>query len=70
MLGQKPTLSAVNKIASSAVVLRFMVLFMKSPESLIYDQPFCIIGFKLWSRKSEHFSVGLTQLEISVLPGT
>ena len=43
---------------------------MKSPESLIYDQPFYIIGFNWWSRNYEHFSVGLPQLEITDLPGT
>ena len=46
MLGYNPTTSAVSKIALSGIVLRFLVLFMKSPESLIYDQPFCMIGFK------------------------
>ena len=61
--------SAVNEMALSGIVLRFLVLFMKLPESLIYYQPFCIIGFKRWSRNSEHFSVGLPQLELTGLSG-
>ena len=69
VLGYDPTTSAVNEMALSGIVLRFLVLFMKLPESLIYYQPFCIIGFKIWSRNSEHFSVGLPQLEITGLSG-
>ena len=46
MLGYNPITSAVTKISLSGVVLTFLVFFMKSPESLIYDQPFCMIGFK------------------------
>ena len=38
MLGHNPTASVVSKIALSGILLRFLVLFMKSPESLIYDQ--------------------------------
>ena len=45
-------------------------MFMKPSESLIYDQPFCMIDFKWWSRNSEDFYVGLPQLEIASLPGT
>ena len=46
MLGYYPTTSPVTKIALSGIMLRFLVLFIKSLESLIYDQPFGMIGFK------------------------
>ena len=61
MLQYNSTWPTVTKIALSGIVPRFLVLLMKSPESLIYDQPFCMIGFKLCSKNSEHFSVGLPQ---------
>ena len=46
MLAYNPTTSAVTKIALSGMVLNFLGFFIKSLESLINDQPFCIIGFK------------------------
>ena len=70
MLEYNPTTSAVTKIAMSGIMLRFLVMFMKPSECLIYDQPFCMIDFKWWSRNSEDFYVGLPQLEIASLPGT
>ena len=70
ILGYNPTTSTVTKIALSGIVLVFLVLFMKSPGSLNYDQPFCMIGFKWWLRNSENFSLGLSQLEITGLPRT
>ena len=37
MLSYNPTTPAASKIAFSGMVLRFLVFFMKSPASLIYD---------------------------------
>ena len=37
--------SAVTRIELLGIFFKFLVLLMKSFESLIYDYPFCVIGF-------------------------
>ena len=46
MLGYKSTTSAMTKIVFSGIEPKFHVFFIKSPESLMYNHPFCIKGFK------------------------
>ena len=46
MLGYNSTTSTVNKIALSSMVLRLLVLFVKSAEPLIDNQSICMIGLK------------------------
>ena len=48
----------------------FLILLLKSLESLIYEVPFCIILFRWKSINSEAFSVGAPQLDIIGLPET
>ena len=42
----------------------------KSPESLIYDQAFCMTGLSWQSRNCDTFSVGVPPLEMTDLPDT
>ena len=63
-------MSAVTKIELLGKFFKFLILSMKSFESLIYDHPFCITGFQWKSTNPEVFSEGIPQLEITGLPGT
>ena len=48
---------------------KFPNLFEKSPESLIYDQHFCINGLGWCLRNSDTFPIGASQLEMTGLQG-
>ena len=50
---------------NTGIFFNFSILLMKSFESLIYDHPFCIIGFRMKIYKFIRFSVVVTQLEIT-----
>ena len=70
VLGYRATTSDVTKIAPSGTLCKSFTLFIKSPESLIYDLPFYITGFRWWYKNADAFSVGVAQLDITGLPGT
>ena len=64
------TAFAVTKIKSLGIVLIFLIFLMKSSESFIYDLLLCIIDFNWLSKNFATFSVGVSQFEITGLPGT
>ena len=43
---------------------------MKSPESLVKDQLFCVTGFKWQSKNPEFFLVSVPQLDMNGRPRT
>ena len=58
--------SDVTKIAPSEILCYAYILFIKSPESLIYDLHSCITGLRWWSKNSDAFSVGVPQFGLGV----
>ena len=57
MLGYKSTMFVVTKIAFSGIEPISCFFFITSPESLMYDHPLRIKGFKWQYKNSQHFSV-------------
>ena len=70
ILGYRAIKSDVTETAPSGILYNSFIWFIKSPESLIYDLPFCIRGLRWWSKKSDSFSDGVPQLDITDLSGT
>ena len=70
MVGYKSTTSAVSRIALLAMVFKFLIFHIKSPESLLYYQPSYIRGFKWKSKNSDIFVIGVWQLKITGFLGT
>ena len=70
ILGYSPTTSAVTSIEFSGRFPICLIFLRKSTESLMYDQLPCMTGFKWWSKNSDAFSVGVSQLDFTGRPGT
>ena len=69
-VGHKPTTSAVIRIELLGILLRLLILLIKSLESLMADHPPFIIGFKWKSTNSDTFSIGVPQSEMAGFPCT